>query len=140
MIDLDEKEFTWLNPPYFDPVGQDDASDCLIYLQNGEKHFGKLNGLKEEPAAIEFLSTAEYTPRLVELAEIKMIRLVKPSEFSKKSYSLESRADSFHPPSERQIFRIEFNDNGSLPAMKACSCSRSKTSFRSSAIFFRSRP
>ncbi|MEY3747366.1 MAG: hypothetical protein RL194_825 [Pseudomonadota bacterium] len=110
MIDLGEKEFVWLNPPYFEPVGQDDANDCLIYLQDGEKHFGKLNGLKEDPAAIEFLSTAEYTPRLIDLAEVKMIRLVKPSEFSKKSYSIESRADSFHAPSERQTFRIEFND------------------------------
>lgn len=110
MIDLSEKEFIWLNPPYFEQVGQDDANDCLIYLQDGEKHFGKLNGLTEDPAAIEFLSTAEYTPRLIDLAEVKMIRLVKPSEFSKKSYSIESRADSFHPPSERQTFRIEFND------------------------------
>lgn len=111
---MNKKTFEWLTPPYFDSVEAVDVAsknECLIYLVNGEKHLGQMSDFNPEVPAISFTLTNQDEEHQIHLSKIKMIRLVQPTELSKKVFSIESRADSFHPPSERQKFSVEFHDN-----------------------------
>jgi hypothetical protein len=97
--------FEWPVPPYFQVVhdGHHDGPEtCLVYLKNGSKALGELIRFAPEEASILFLPTRSEFNEVIQLSEIKSMRLVKSLLLDRHATSLETRAEEVFAPSERQ--------------------------------------
>lgn len=103
----------WPTPPYFhfeDTGTKTEAEDCLIYYLDGKKALGQLMRIYPDESMVEFLSSRSDDKELINMDEIKTIRLLRPLVMQRQLALLEQRAEEVVHSSERQTYTVEFQD------------------------------
>ncbi|HEY9268004.1 MAG TPA: ATPase, T2SS/T4P/T4SS family [Methylotenera sp.] len=107
----------WPTPPYFifDPASiKSGPESCLIYYLDGRKALGDLIRMSEDEASIVFLSSRSDVHEVINLDQIKTIRMLRPLIMHRQMALLHERAEEVFHSADRQTFTVEFTDKETI--------------------------
>ena len=114
---MNDTAFEWPAPPYFtyaEDGGRTGPEPCLIYFRDGKKLLGHLERFLPEELSLVFQPTRTEVHEIIDLDQIKSLRLVHPLKLKSEELSLSERADEIFHGSDKQSFVVAFNDQETM--------------------------
>lgn len=114
---MNDIAFEWPTPPYFTFAESSEKTGpetCLIYFRDGKKLLGHLDRFLPEELSLVFQPTRTEVHEIINLDQIKSIRLVHPLKLKSEELSLSERADEIFEGSDKQSFVVSFNDQEAM--------------------------
>ncbi|HZE59393.1 MAG TPA: ATPase, T2SS/T4P/T4SS family [Burkholderiales bacterium] len=109
--------FEWPIPPLYElPAGEEfrGHEPSLMILLSGGKMNCALSRFLPTHGIIEFLPARGRVNLDIPLADIQQLRLTRPLVLKRRSSEIDKRGGELAKPSERQPFRIQFTNGGTL--------------------------